>query len=92
MKRKISFFLCIAILVCLAGTAFGSVSFKKFTLTFKDKASFTSIVSDTTSRAMTVKNQDHARFTVNTNSSKKNVFRAYSGGVVSIEHFVKKEY
>lgn len=89
MKRKIVATLCIAVLLCLATSAFASESFTNFKLAFSSTSSYQSIVSDTTSTAKTA-GEDYARLYVDsTTSSVNNVYRTYSGKAYTSRTYFK---
>ena len=91
MKRTIAMILCVAMLLSLASTAFAANGFTEFELTFTSTTQYKSIVSDTTSKAKKVEDDDYARLYVySTTSDKNNVYRTYSGGKYTSEKYFKK--
>lgn len=90
MKRKVALILCVAMLVCMASTAFASVGFTSFKMTFSSTTSYQSITSDTTSTAKEA-DDDYARLYIySTSSDVNNVYRTYSGGAYTSRLYYKK--
>lgn len=91
MKRMVSMILCVAMLLCMASTAFAARGFTDFKMTFKTTTTYQTVTYDTTSKDKLVDDDAYARLYVyETTSSKNNVYRTYSGGeYTSIQYFKK---
>lgn len=90
MKRKLSLILCLAMVFCLASSAFAAEGFTNFKMTFTKTSEYQSIVSDTTSKAK-VSGSDYARLYVYAcSSSKNNIYKSYSSSTyVSGPYYLK---
>ncbi len=87
MKKKFALLIAIALLLTLTGNVLAATTFKNFKMTFTKKDSYTSIVSDTTSKAKTT--SDYATMIITSSSSSKNCkYYIYKGSsVISRDHF-----
>lgn len=91
MKKRL-WIIALALLLALTSNALAATAFKGFTMTFKDKDTYTSIVSDTVSKAKTT--SDYATMIITKSSSTKNSkYYIYKGSsAISRDHFERYDY
>ena len=68
MKKIFGVVLCLALILSMATTTYAAVTFKNFKLIFAGKKVYTSVVTDSTSKAMAVGTNSRLYLTANTSN------------------------